>query len=202
MTTRATKPTEISAGAPIRTWFSFRSPYAYLGVHKALKMSLPLQLIATWPTGEVGSTSSPEKMSYLIEDCLRLFAEEGLSFAPPIDVKDWRRPHAAFQAAKNAGLGSAFVLRAYQARWSESKDLSSADVIGEIAESIGFDAKSAIDAMDNPVLHAQMMATREEYEKDEVIGVPFFVYEGQRFWGQDRLDALVQHVMKSHRAVP
>ena len=191
-------PQDFPADARIRTWFTFRSPYAYLGVHKAFKAGIPLHLVATWPTGEVGSTSTSRKRAYLIEDCLRLFEEEGLPFAPPVDVKDWKRPHAAFHVAQNAGKADAFVLAAYRARWSESKDLADPAVIGGIAEETGLDPQRAIDAMDDAEIHAALERSRREFEQDEIVGVPFFVYEGQRFWGQDRIDALLHHINKVH----
>lgn len=191
-------PAAFPADARIRAWFSFRSPYSYLGIHKALKSSLPLDLVATWPDGEVGSTSSPRKMAYLIEDCLRLFEEEGLPFAPPVDVADWARPHAAFHMAQKAGKGTDFVLAAYRARWSESKDLAATTVIGGLAEEVGIEPQSAINAMDDPALREELLAIRTQFEQDEIVGVPFFVYEGQRFWGQDRVDALVRHINKVH----
>ena len=198
MTTSMTLPPGFPASARIRTWFTFRSPYSYLGVYKALEAGLPLHLVATWPTGEVASTSSPRKMAYLIEDCLRLFGDAGLPFTPPVDVQDWKRPHAAFHVAQNAGKGAEFALAAYRARWSESKDLADPAVIGAVAEQVGIDPQAAIKAMDDADIHGELDAIRKQFEQDEIVGVPFFVYEGQRFWRQDRVDALLRHINKVH----
>ncbi len=200
MSTALTLPDTFPADATVRAWFTFRSPYSYLGIHKAVKAGIPLHLIATWPEGEVSSTSSPRKMAYLIEDCARLFAEEGLPFAPPVDVAEWVRPHAAFHVAEQAGKGQAFVLRAYQARWSEGRDLGDPAIIGNIAEEVGLDRQATMDAMDDPAVHQQLQSIRAQFAQDEIVGVPFFVYEGQRFWGQDRLDALIKHINRVHEA--
>lgn len=191
-------PVDMPAEARIRTWFSLRSPYSYLGLHKALKAGLPLHLVATWPTGEVRATSTPERMNYLIEDCLRLFAEERIPFAPPVEVTSWIRPHAAFHVAAQAGKGEAFALRAYKARWSESRDLGAPETIRSIADEVGVDGEAAMSAMDDRAVHHALWAIRREFEADQVIGVPFFVYGGQRFWGQDRIDALINHVRQAH----
>lgn len=198
MPTPLTLPANFPKDATVRAWFTFRSPYSYLGIHKAVKAGIPLHLIATWPEGEVSSTSSPRKMAYLIEDCARLFAEEGLPFAPPVDVADWVRPHAAFYVAARGSKGQAFALRAYQARWSEGWDLGDPTVIGAVAEDVGVDPQAAIAAMDDPDIHAQLKSIRAQFSQDEIVGVPFFVYEGQRFWGQDRLDALITHIHRVH----
>ena len=194
----STAPLSLPDGAAVRAWFSFRSPYSYLGMHKALKAGIPLQLVATWPEGEVASTSTPRRMTYLIEDCTRLFEEEGLPFAPPVDVEKWVRPHGAFYAAAQQGKGEAFLMRAYQARWSESKDLGDPATIAELAEEVGVDPQAAAAAMDDPAIHKELLAKQKEFAQDEPVGVPFFVYEGQRFWGQDRVEALCRHIAKIH----
>ena len=198
MSTTGNAPLSLPDGTTVRAWFSFRSPYSYLGMHKALKAGLPLHLVATWPEGEVASTSTPRRMNYLIEDCARLFDDEGIPFAPPVDVEKWIRPHGAFHVAVQQGKGEAFMMRAYQARWSESKDLGNPTTIAELAEEVGLDPQSAADAMDDPAVHEEMLAIRKKFAQDEPVGVPFFVYEGQRFWGQDRVDALLRHIAKFH----
>ncbi|MCG8407649.1 MAG: DsbA family protein, partial [Phycisphaerales bacterium] len=95
--------------------------------------------------------------------------------------------------------GTAFVLRAYQGRWSEGRDLGDPAVIGNIAEEVAVDPQAAITAMDDPAVHQQLQSIRAQYAQDEIVGVPFFVYEGQRFWGQDRLDALIKHIHRVHQ---
>ena len=198
MTTPGNIALQMPEAATVRTWFTFRSPYSYLGMHKALKAGIPLHLVATWPDGEVASTSTPRRMNYLIEDCARLFDEEGIPFAPPIDVEKWIRPHGAFHVAANAGKGEEFMMLAYKARWSESRDLGDPKTIGEMAEEVGIDPQTAMSAMDDPATHQELLAIRSQFAQDELVGVPFFVYEGQRFWGQDRVDALLRHIAKIH----
>jgi 2-hydroxychromene-2-carboxylate isomerase len=39
-----------------------------------------------------------------------------------------------------------------------------------------------------------------EAEEDGVFGFPFFVYAGQKFWGNDRIEWLVRAIRKDHPA--
>ena len=90
------------------------------------------------------------------------------------------------------------MMLAYKARWSESRDLGDPKTIGEMAEEVGIDPQTAMSAMDDPATHQELLAIRSQFAQDELVGVPFFVYEGQRFWGQDRVDALLRHIAKIH----
>ncbi len=63
----------------ILCFFNFRSPYAYVGIKKALKLDLKLKFIPFCYVPkeilEAVTLNNPYKRDYLMEDCKRLFDE-------------------------------------------------------------------------------------------------------------------------------
>ena len=74
------------------------------------------------------------------------------------------------------------------ALWTEEKNTGDPATLKAIISECGLDADAVMKAGEAP----QMAAKRDEYTKHAidqgVFGAPFFVIDGEKFWGQDRLD--------------
>ena len=74
------------------------------------------------------------------------------------------------------------------ALWTEDKNTGDPATLKAIITECGLDVDAVMKAGEAP----QMAAKRNEYTKHAidqgVFGAPFFVIDGERFWGQDRLD--------------
>jgi len=72
--------------------------------------------------------------------------------------------------------------------WAEEKNSGDPETLKGIIASCGLDADAVMKAADTP----EMAAKREAYTKAAidmgVFGAPFFIIDGERFWGQDRID--------------
>jgi 2-hydroxychromene-2-carboxylate isomerase len=72
--------------------------------------------------------------------------------------------------------------------WAEEKNPGDPATLKTIIASCGLDAESVMKAGEAP----EMVAKREAYTKHAieqgVFGAPFFVIDGEKFWGQDRLE--------------
>lgn len=93
----------------------------------------------------------------------------------------------AFIAAQNVGGGDLGLLAHIFTRacWAEDKDIAQDDVIRAALVEAGFDAGLA----DSDLLTGAETYSRnlEEAVDAGVFGAPFYVVDGQRFWGQDRI---------------
>lgn len=101
----------------------------------------------------------------------------------------------ALIAAQNAGGGDlgALAHAFMRAVWADEKDIADDAVIRSCLEGAGFDPALA----DSGLLSGAETYSRnlDEALADGAFGAPFYVTDdGQRFWGQDRLDALEQHL--------
>jgi len=103
---------------------------------------------------------------------------------------DWNK-YAGWMviAAQQQGL-DAFVLShaLLRALWAEERDTSQAEVRIAVADENGYDG-AVLHALEQaPATLAQFQAYSDEALRLGVFGAPTFVLEGQRYWGQDRLD--------------
>jgi len=102
-------------------------------------------------------------------------------------------------ALAEAGRGAAdFAFAAGEAVWARDLDIAQESVIAQLLEETGHEAVHYIDAA-----KAQHTADiRAENTKAaieaEVIGAPAYVYKGEPFWGQDRLEYLT-HMIETER---
>jgi 2-hydroxychromene-2-carboxylate isomerase len=194
----------------VRFYFSFRSPYSWFAFRRieAALSGLPvaLEYVPVFPPkdykGDHGANSA--KRGYIDADVERFARAYGLELhcPNPFDT-EWIRPHAAYLFAQDQGCGRPFALAAYSARFAEGRDLGSDDVLREVAQSAGLNPTAAVSAADDPAVHERVRDGMAECRKDGMFGVPFFVYRGQRFWGNDRIEWLVRAIHEAlGRPVP
>lgn len=185
----------------LRLYFSFRSPYSYLGLYRFSHISHTIgcdyRLLPLVPSKEFTqqAVQSDHKLSYIREDLSRTFTAYGLEFKlpEPFDL-DWIIPHAAFVYANSEGKGIEFALMAYYCRFCEGANLSRQEVLERIADDCGLDADSIIKAHTDRDVQKTLLHCRKYMEEDAVFGVPTFVYNGKKFWGNDRLDWLLREI--------
>ena len=191
----------------IRFPWSFRSPYAWLAVHRiesALE-GLPVRLvwIPAYPPDDPAlfpnnPTNNPSKIPYIARDVAR-FADAyrlPLKWPEKIDT-DWPRPHSAFLHAEAEGRGPQFAREGFAARFSRGQDLASDEVLTEVAERVDLDPDAVLAAADDTTLHARVTKGIEEgFRNDGIFGVPTFIYRGEPFWGNDRIEWLVRAIQR------
>lgn len=189
----------------VRFYFSFRSPYAWLAFRalpEALRgLPVEVQWIPVFPPPEYlnDPAAVPAKLEYIVEhDLPRLAEGYGLELSPvaaPFDT-DWIRPHSMWLYADDQGAGEAFGREAFAARFSRGEDLGDTKVQAEIARACGLDPEAAVAAGVDPELHQRIQQGFVQGFKDGIFGVPLFVYEGERFWGHDRISWLVRAIRR------
>lgn len=74
------------------------------------------------------------------------------------------------------------------ALWAEEKNTGDPATLREIAAGCGLDADAVIKSGQAPEIAAKREAYTRHAIEQSVFGAPFFVIDGERFWGQDRLD--------------
>ena len=188
----------------ITCFFNFRSPYAYLGVRKALEKNLKFKFIPVcYLPKELlkfleDAAENEYKRSYFFEDCERLFEEIGIKNVSKIISKEanWPKVHASWLCAEENGFGDSFMLEAFNARWKNNLDIGKEDIIEEICNKIGFSKDLALSAMNDDGYDKQLKSFTKIMRENKVFGVPTFLYKNERYWGQDRIDILYNRILK------
>jgi 2-hydroxychromene-2-carboxylate isomerase len=188
----------------VRFYWSFRSPYAWFAVHRVERMlaDLPVRLdwIPVYPPPEPAAmpnnpTNVPAKIRYIWEDSARFAAAYGLTFRRPEQIDtDWAKPHTAFLYAETEGRGPEFAKEAFAARFSGSEDLASDRVLSRIAVNVGMEPEKVVSAAGDAGFRKRLARGFESAAADAIFGVPTFIYREQMFFGNDRLEWLVQAI--------
>ncbi|UWQ17423.1 2-hydroxychromene-2-carboxylate isomerase [Jannaschia sp. M317] len=97
--------------------------------------------------------------------------------------------YAVIAAAKDgSGDLGGLVAGITRACWAEERDIAQDDVIGDVLEANGFPRSLVTSGMlEGAEIYAR---NTEDAVEAGVFGAPFFIVDGQKFWGQDSLDDL------------
>jgi 2-hydroxychromene-2-carboxylate isomerase len=94
-------------------------------------------------------------------------------------------------AAQERGLDAALLSHALlRALWAEERDTSEPKVRIAVANENGLPGEALVKEEQSEPVQALYKAYSEEAERLGVFGAPTYVLQGERFWGQDRLEFL------------
>ena len=79
------------------------------------------------------------------------------------------------------------ILRAV---WVEDRDIADHATLAAIADENGIDGKVLLAATEEDAVKAEYEANTNQAINIGVFGAPTYVFEGELFWGQDRLQML------------
>ncbi|KAF1973134.1 HCCA isomerase/glutathione S-transferase kappa [Bimuria novae-zelandiae CBS 107.79] len=92
-----------------------------------------------------------------------------------------------------------YVLRSQDTVWADEANIEDSDVVSRNADASGLDGPRLLDRanQEKGLSEREQLLTCEMIEQQH-FGAPTYVYRGEPFWGQDRLD-LVDEVIQSGR---
>lgn len=194
--------------ADIDYFFATLSPYSYLAGLRLEEIAAkngatiaykPLDIVALFGrTGGVPPKDRhPSRIEYRAQELVRQAKKAGMDFN--LQPAHWPTNAApssyAIIAAIRDGSGDVGKLchSVLRACWAEDKDIAQDEVIRDCLEQAGFDPSLADSGL---LAGAETYAANLEEAVDRgVFGAPFYITpDGQRFWGQDRLEDLDQHL--------
>lgn len=106
------------------------------------------------------------------------------AFHPVADRRACYLVIAAMQSGLDWSKLTHAILRAV---WVEDRNIADHPTLTAIADECGLDGKALLVATENEAVKAEYEANTEEAIRIGVFGAPTYVYEGELFWGQDRL---------------
>jgi 2-hydroxychromene-2-carboxylate isomerase len=192
--------------APAIDYYLFaQSPYAYMGHARfcalvqrfgATVNVLPMDGAVVFPaTGGLPLPKrAPARISYRMDELKRWRDFLGLpmhvqpKFFPVAGNPASLMIIAAAQQGQDAALK--FTGAVLSAVWERELDIASADILAQLAGEAGLDAAALAQAAAQPDVQARFEANSQQAIAAEVFGAPTYVLDGERYWGQDRLDFL------------
>ena len=194
-------------------YFSFRSPYSALAIgrYRALAEShtVEIALKPVYPLAirepDFFERNHPNWLRYTIMDVVRVAQFEGIAFGAPkpdpivqdvatrkiADEQPYiHRITRLGQAAARRGRGLAFAHEAAQLIWGGAENWHEGDHLAGAAQRAGLDfGELEAEAVAEPdALDAEISANQQALEDAGHWGVPCLVFEGEPFFGQDRIE--------------
>lgn len=197
-------------------FWSFRSPYSYLAMRRYRAMAerhdLTLNLRPVYPLAirqpDFFEKNPPGWLRYTLTDVFRLSQYLGIPFFPPNpdpivqnlatrtispDQPYIFRITRMAQVAARQGKSLAFCDEVSQLIWGGTAQWHEGDHLAGAATRAGLDlaALEAIALAEAETLDAEIAANQESLEMAGHWGVPTLVFQGEPFFGQDRIDLAI-----------
>lgn len=149
--------------------------------------------------GVLLSQRSRQRQAYRETELARWCSRLGIHLnpAPRFMCPNGDRASCAVIAAKFAGLKLATLSQAIlRAEWVEEQDISSETTLARIIDGIGYDSAMLLREAGNPAVTAAYRSYTDQAIAAGVFGSPSYVFNGELFWGQDRLEFLDEALAK------
>lgn len=186
----------LRAAHQVEFFFSFRSPYSYLAAERAFALPGRYRVDLLWrgvrPMAMRGQPLPRAKQLYILRDAAREADRLGLPFGPmhdPLGEGVWRCLCIA-EYAQERGRLAQFVTTAARAIWSQAADVSRDAPLRRICDTAGLDWTFCEAAIHESRYRDQVEANTARLGELGQWGVPTFTFDGQSYWGQDRIEDL------------
>jgi 2-hydroxychromene-2-carboxylate isomerase len=187
------------------------SDWAYLGgvrfvqlaARHGLKINhIPMRMqdVYAGSGGILLANRSRQRQAYRITELKRWRSRLGIpvNIEPKFFPADVDLASCMVIAAQRRGVPVAdFVNAVMRAIWAEDRNVADPGVLVAIAESCGLDGRTLLDAADTEAVRAEYRGNTDRALAAGVFGSPFYVFAGELFWGQDRLDMLEEAIVRS-----
>ena len=183
---------------------SMSSPWTYLGHLRFVKLAdrfglairhKPMDLLKVWSVsgGLPLKQRAGQRQAYRHQELRRWreLLQVPCNLEPAHHPVADRRACYMVIAAMRRGLDWSRLSHAMlRAVWVEDRDIADHATLATIANENGMDGKAVLAATDDEAVKAEYQSNTEEAMRLGVFGAPTYVFDGELFWGQDRLQML------------
>lgn len=189
--------------------FDFSSPYAYFAslmvegmaerVGRACRWRPMLLGPAFQASGNVRLIDQPLKGAYARHDWERVARLLGAPyhFPDPFPVGTMTAARAFWWLDdRDSQHAKAFARAVFAAYFAEGRDISRRDEVAAIGATLGVGEADLLAAVDDPQWKAKLRAETDGAIAQGIFGAPFFMVDGEGFWGFDRLSMVEQWCLR------
>ncbi len=187
-------------------WFSIGSTYTFLSVNRIHDVEKTENIKFNWHPFSVRKImmdmdnipftppSKKIKSDYMWRDIERRAKFYGFKAKVPAPY-----PLTQFDLANqiailgmNEGWGVKYVVKTYQRWFQQGKEPAVEPNLTEILEELNLDTSKIMEHAQDPKINDQYIKNTEHAYKNGVFGSPSFIYKGEVFWGDDRLEDCIK----------
>jgi len=197
------------AGAPVDFYFEFSSPYGYIASQLADDFEKRIGRPLRWRPTLLGPVFKITGQAPLIE----------VPMKGPYSRMDFERTarlhKVAYRHPGKFPIGTVAALRAfywvserdpakarplakavYRSYFVDGEDISAPAAVIAAARGVGIDAAALAAALEDPAIKERAKKEVEAAIAAGVFGSPFFVVDGEPFWGTDRMPMVEEWVRR------
>ncbi|MBA6123610.1 DsbA family protein [Pseudomonas sp. NC26] len=207
---RFSMPQPISAGEPIEFFFDFHSPWCYLAMPRLREIAAAHGRAIHWRPMHLANLidhiggrrpleASPAFVRWFqqdLQDWARL-RRLTLSYHPQFPLRPSRALRCSLYAIEK-GKGAEFIFNVMRAYWTESRDISDLDILGDLAVAAGLDRSATIQAASDERFKLALEANNDQAVQLGVFGAPTVIADSKLFWGNDRLEMMGDYLAQSN----
>lgn len=188
---------------PIAFYFDFASPYGYLastqidGLAEKHDRSVewrPIMLGAAMKvTGGRPLVQIPMRDEYSRRDMPRFARYLGVpfKFPPVMPILTLAAARAFYWCRdRDPDLAHRLAKDLYNAHFGEGLDIAQPEQVAAVARKLDIDEQDLLENVQAPEIKERLKAETEKALAAGVFGSPFFIVDGEPFWGADRLGQL------------
>ena len=188
-------------------YFDFGSPYTFLA-HKEIRKiekenSIKIKYMPILLGGLLKSVGVkpnadiPIKAKYMIKDC-KLWANKKnivFKFNNYFPIVTLNLMRCVLVAEKN-DFAHNFINKVFDAIWEDGLNLNDNIIVEKLLKNIDINPKTFLmESVDNKIKDELKKRTDEAYKKG-IFGSPSFIVNNKIFWGQDRLEFVINEAKK------
>lgn len=185
---------------PIRFYLDFSSPYGYFAALKIDSLAAEFSREVSWHpimlgaamkvTGSKPIALIPYKGDYVKKDWERLARFMRIPWKMPKKF-----PVAALAPSRafywlvddDPILAKQLAIASYDNYFGKGRDITNNEIMADIAKPLGIDRGELLIALQEPVIKQRLKDETTAAIDAGVFGSPYFIIDGEPFWGSDRL---------------
>ena len=188
----------------VRIYTDYKSPYAYVAKKRLFELEETLGVELEWlpytlripefmGTVEERTPHFWRKVRYSYMDARRFANAQGLIMKGPRWIYDAFHTSAGMLFAQRHGLFRPYHDTVFRKFWNHELEIDELSEIAGVITAIGGSADAFETYVRGPA-RAEHDRIIDEAEALGVFGVPSMVFNGELFWGGDRIDMLIERI--------
>ncbi len=191
----------------ITVYFDYKSPFAYLGKDPAYEVERDFGVRLTWlpytldipsylDSVQTRSDKNWLRVRYAYMDARRLANKRGLLVRGPKKIFDSSIANIGMLYAVREGAFREYHDTVYERFWKRELEIEDPEVIRAVLEEAGADTGGFQSFLEGEG-RREHDRIRAEAEERGVFGVPTYIFEGELFWGHDRVPLLRERLSEA-----
>ena len=189
-------------------WFSIGSTYTYLSVNRIAEVAKKENLSIIWKPFSVRKImmdmdnipftppSKKVKSDYMWRDIERRAKFYGFEakVPAPYPLKEFDLANQIAILGMNEGWGVDYVTITYKRWFQQGKEPATEPNLSEILNELNLDKDEVNKNANSENIKNQYLQNTENAYKQGIFGSPTFIYNGEVFWGDDRLEDCIKWI--------